>query len=130
MMFFTIFCELNFANLTFRSNGATMNNNETIQLIDNLEAQLHKLRKNVLTSKIDKDLFIQLNDIGELVTLYCKEHNCQLGDFSLLASISANTLTRVLRSPETSNIETIISVLKVIGKQLYIGDKLVGNIHD
>ncbi|NQY34345.1 MAG: hypothetical protein HRT37_05115 [Alteromonadaceae bacterium] len=107
-----------------------MNNNETIQLIDNLEAQLHKLRKNVLTSKIDKDLFIQLNDIGELVTLYCKEHNCQLGDFSLLASISANTLTRVLRSPETSNIETIISVLKVIGKQLYIGDKLVGNIHD
>ena len=129
-MFFTIFCELNFENLTFRANGANMNNYETIQLIDNLEAQLHNLRKNLLTSKIDKDLFIQLNDIGELVTLYCKEHNCQLGDFSLLASISANTLTRVLRSPETSNIETIISVLKVIGKQLYIGDKLVGNIHD
>ncbi|NQY65242.1 MAG: hypothetical protein HRT38_16280 [Alteromonadaceae bacterium] len=105
-----------------------MNSNETIQLIDNLEAQLDQLRKNVLTSKVDKNSFIQLNDIGKLVTRYCKEHNNQLGDFSLLANISANTLTRALRAPETSKIETINSVLKVIGKQLYIGDKQTSNI--
>jgi hypothetical protein len=96
---------------------------QAIQQIDSLAAQLSQLRQNLSTDMPGDDAFIQLHEINRLVAQYCKEHDNRLGDFSLLANISANTLTRVLRAPQTSKVETINSVLKVIGKQLYIGDR-------
>lgn len=72
-----------------------------------------------------KDLFT-LCELSEYVERFCSDNNTMKSDICLLANISSTTLTSALKNPEKASMNTIISIGRVVGFELFIGRKVIG----
>ncbi|MBB6542535.1 hypothetical protein [Thalassotalea piscium] len=65
--------------------------------------------------------FISLNELYETVDLYCKTNGLNMKDIALLAGISSTTLTKALRTPENTTMNTILAIGEVVGFRVLLG---------
>lgn len=91
---------------------------EKIEQIESLLAQLKQQPKESMQSPLS---YQRVENLKQMVHLYCKTHSITLNDFALLADIGRATLTRTMQDPNNSNVKSIQAVLSVMGKELYIG---------
>ena len=97
-----------------------MRNKQTLDLLDGVQEQLLLVKSALVSDLLNQDYY-SLTRLKSLVETHSKEHNVLLGEIALLAGISQNTLTRLLKDPDTAKVSTLKAVLSVLGKSIYIG---------
>ncbi|WP_152593775.1 hypothetical protein [Thalassotalea sp. ND16A] len=89
-------------------------------ILTELEQRVSQV-KAVLVEQTIKQNYQSLDSLKPLVDSHSKEHKVLLSDIAILADISANTLTRLLKDPQSAKVSTLTAVLGVLGKSIYIG---------
>ncbi|KGK00537.1 hypothetical protein ND16A_3297 [Thalassotalea sp. ND16A] len=97
-----------------------MDNKKAIMILTELEQRVSQV-KAVLVEQTIKQNYQSLDSLKPLVDSHSKEHKVLLSDIAILADISANTLTRLLKDPQSAKVSTLTAVLGVLGKSIYIG---------
>ncbi|OUS25867.1 hypothetical protein A9Q98_11240 [Thalassotalea sp. 42_200_T64] len=97
-----------------------MDTKKAIMILSELEQRVSQV-KAVLVEQTTKKDYQSLDSLKPLVDSHAKEHKVLLSDIATLADISPNTLTRLLKDPQSAKVSTLTAVLGVLGKSLYIG---------
>lgn len=93
------------------------------KFFENSERLLSQLTKELAEEKARKQNAsagnsVPLYQLNEIVKSYCKNNSLQKKDLAMLAGISSNTLSSVLKKPENAKVSTIMSIGQVIGVEL------------
>jgi len=87
--------------------------------IEKLKKELQALE----TNEYSEETLIPLENIKAFVESYCKEHSVTKRDIAILADISPNTLSKLLKHPDTVSLSSLIALVDVIGFNIYLGVK-------
>lgn len=63
-----------------------------------------------------------------ILEAYLKEHYMDLGTLAMLSGVSKNTMTRLKKSVDTSRVETLSSILDIMGMELVIATKAQADV--
>ena len=82
-----------------------------------------ELQRNLRVAMQERQSMGEVNELGRIVNAYKRENKVTNSDLSLLAGISANTISKVTRNPAISKIETLLALLEPMGMTLNITRK-------
>lgn len=112
-------------------NGAYVTTKDENKVIQNALAA-HRVSLSEATSTLEKHLKAALDSsdvvggvdsFSRILDEYTKQHKLDLGTVAMLSGVSKNTMTRLRKNVESSRLETIGTVLDVMGLELVIARK-------